>query len=267
MNILKRNNVVTFGSGSRAMVFVHGFGCDTQAWRFVAPAFSSSYRLVLLDHVGAGQSDPEAYDLNRYDNLERYASDLLEVLEALQLTEVVCVGHSVGGIISVLAAIQRPELFAKLVLIGASPRYINDSNYIGGFEREEVEDLLAFLSSDFKAWSSSLAPQVMGNLDRPELTEELISNFLCLNPAVAAQFGRVTFLSDTRAELPKVQVPSLILQSADDFIVPVAVGEYLHQHLASSQLAVLNTSGHYPHLSAPVATISAMERFLNARQN
>ncbi|KUG08722.1 alpha/beta fold hydrolase [Solirubrum puertoriconensis] len=267
MDILKRNNVVTFGSGSRAMVFAHGFGCDTQAWRFVAPAFSSDYRLVLFDHVGAGQSDLSAYNPDRYANLQGYASDLAEVLHALHLTEVVGVGHSVGGMIAMLAAIQNPELFSKLVLIGASPRYINDADYIGGFERDEVEDLLSFLDSDYRAWTSSMAPQVMGNLDRPELTEELISSFLCLKPDVARQFGRVTFLSDTRAELPKLQVPSLIVQSANDFVVPVAVGEYLHQHLLLSQLSVLNTAGHYPHLSAPVATISAIERFLKSAQN
>ncbi|UYZ59857.1 alpha/beta fold hydrolase [Hymenobacter latericus] len=267
MNILKRNNVVQFGSGEQAMVFVHGFGCDTQSWRFVAPAFASKYRLVLFDHVGAGKSDLQAYDPTHYNSLQRYANDLLEVLDELKLTDVICVGHSVGGMISLLAATQQPERFAKLVLIGASPRYINDAQYTGGFEQAEVEELLSFLDSDFKAWSNSIAPLVMGNVERPELTDELINSYLCLDPKVARQFGRVTFLSDTRAELPKLHVPTLIVQSANDFVVPVMVGEYLHRHLAASRLAVLDTAGHYPHLSAPVATISVIEQFLKSPQN
>jgi sigma-B regulation protein RsbQ len=264
MNIYKRHNINTSGNGEQTLIFSAGFGCEQSVWRFVAPAFSSFYRLLMFDHAGAGQSDLAAYDSKRHSTLLAYAQDLLELLRELQLTNVVFVGHSVSAMIGLLAANQEPERFAKLVLVGSSPRYINDETYFGGFDAAEVNDLLSFLESDFAGWTGTIAPNALGNLDRPELTEELITSFTNLDTAVARQFARVTFTSDNRPDLAKLRVPSLIVQSKEDFLVPNVVADYLHEHLPGSSLSTVNTSGHYPHLTAPVATISAIDQFLQA---
>ncbi|GAB2777548.1 sigma-B regulation protein RsbQ [Hymenobacter luteus] len=264
MDILKRHHVSSYGSGVQPILFSHGFGTDQHAWQYVAPAFAARHRVVLFDLVGAGSSDKAAYDFTRYNTLEGYADDLVTLLRALQLPKAVYVGHSVSGMIGVLAAIRAPELFERLVLLAASPCYLNDGDYSGGFEATDLEELLGFLDRDYRAWSNTMVPNLVGGDMRPELVDEVLDSFSRVDPAIARQFARATFLSDYRSQLAQLQVPSLIIQCADDSVAPAEVGHYLHDHLAGSTLEILNTTGHYPHLSAPVATIACLERYLRA---
>jgi sigma-B regulation protein RsbQ len=244
------------------MVLAHGFGCDQNMWRFVWPAFADDHRIVLFDHVGAGGSDVGAFDAGRYSSLGGYADDVLEICQELDLTDVVFVGHSVSAMIGVLAAAQEPERFGCLVLIGPSPRYIDDEGYSGGFSRADIEGLLASMDSNYLGWSSQMAPVIMGNEERPELGEELTNSFCRADPEIARQFARVTFLSDNRGDLARVKTPSLILQCSRDAIAPEAVGDYVNERLPDSRLVRLEATGHCPNLSAPDETIRAIKAFL-----
>jgi sigma-B regulation protein RsbQ len=248
------------------MLFAHGFGCDQRMWRLVAPAFADDYRLVLFDYVGAGRSDLSAYDPARYATLDGYAQDVLDVVEALDLRDVVFVGHSVSAMVGVLAANRAPGRFSRLVLVGPSPRYLNDPpDYVGGFERADVEGLLETMDRNYLGWAGAMAPSIMGNPDRPALGEELEASFCATDPAIARRFAEATFLADNRADLAHVRVPSLILQCADDVIAPPVVGEYLHRTLPGSTLRHMRATGHCPHLSAPEETVALMREFLAAR--
>lgn len=246
------------------MVFAHGFGCDKGVWRCVAPSFEDSHRVVLFDHVGAGGSDLSAHDPVRYGRLQGYADDVVEVVEALGLPPVVFVGHSVSAMIGVLAAADRPDLFERLVLVGPSPRYIDDEGYRGGFAQDEIDELLQTMDGNYLGWSQHIAPVIMGAPDRPELGEELAGSFCRTDPAIARRFARTTFLSDNRADLSRVRTPSLVVQCRDDVIAPVEVGEYVHSHLADSQLVLLDVTGHCPNLSAPDQLTAAMTDYLAA---
>lgn len=263
-DIMARNHVNVFGKGTQPMLFAHGFGCDQNMWRFLTPAFEDSYRIVLFDYVGAGKSDLAAYRLERYGSLEGYAQDILDICEALDLSNVVFVGHSVSGVIGMLAAIRAPHLFACLILVGPSPRYLNDlPDYRGGFERTDIEGLLAMMEKNYMGWASYLAPAVMGNPERPELSHELEQSFCSTDPVIARRFAEVTFFGDNRRDLAKVQVPSLILQCKEDLIAPVEVGHYLHRQLPDSTLRLMNATGHCPHMSHPEETIQAMKEYLS----
>ena len=264
MKVLTRNNVVEHGSrDARPMIFAHGFGCDQTMWRYVWPAFSDDHRIILFDHVGFGDSDHSAWDPNRYATLEGYAEDVLEICRELALTEVVFVGHSVSAMIGILAAAEEPDRFSRLVLVGPSPRYIDDEGYRGGFTREDIDGLLESLDSNYLGWSSAMAPVIVGNEDRPALSEELTNSFCRTDPQIAAHFARVTFLSDNRDDLVRVATPSLVLQCAQDAIAPEAVGAYVHDHLPNSSYVALNATGHCPNLSAPEETVAAMRAFLD----
>lgn len=245
------------------MLFAHGFGCDQNMWRYVAPAFADRYQVVLFDHVGAGSTDPTSYDPERHDSLQGYAEDVVEICDALGLRDVVFVGHSVSAMIGVLAHVARPDLFAALVLVGPSPRYINDEGYVGGFDLPDIEELLGSLESNYLGWSSAMAPVIMGNGDRPELGQELTASFCRTDPEIARQFARVTFLSDNRKDLGAVSVPTLVLQCRDDVIAPMEVGGYVHDAIPGSVLTVLEATGHCPNLSAPDETTAAIEAFLS----
>ena len=262
MDILKRNNVRVSGSGSRPMVFAHGFGCDQNMWRLVTPEFSRDHKIVLYDHVGAGRSDLSAYDPGKYSSLDGYATDALEICESLSLKDVIFVGHSVSAMIGVLAAIRRPDLFSHLIMVGPSPRYINDDSYHGGFSTGEIEELLSFLETNHLGWSAAMAPVIMGNPDRPELGQELTESFCTTDPVIARQFARVTFLSDNREDLSRLTIPSLIIQCNEDVIAPLTIGEYCKEHISGSSLVVLNATGHCPQLSAPDETAHAIRRYL-----
>jgi sigma-B regulation protein RsbQ len=263
MTVLTRNNVLEQGNrDGQPLLFAHGFGCDQNMWRFVWPRFEQDYRVVLFDHVGAGGSDLSAYDPARYSSLQGYAEDVLEICRELDLREVVFVGHSVSAMIGVLAARVEPDRFAKLVLVGPSPRYIDDDGYVGGFSREDVEGLLDSMDSNYLGWSSQMAPVIMGNEDRPALGEELTNSFCRTDPEIARSFARVTFLSDNRADLAAVDVPALVLQCSDDAIAPEEVGRYVARALPGGRFAMLDAVGHCPNLSAPEQTADAIEEFL-----
>ena len=244
------------------MVFAHGFGCDQNMWRYVTPAFESDHRIVLFDVVGMGGSDASAFSTERYASLDGYATDVLEILETLDLQGVVFVGHSVSAMVGVLAAIREPDRFSKLVLVGPSPRYLDDADYVGGFGREDIDELLQSLESNYLGWSSTMAPVIMGNPDEPHLGEELTASFCRTDPAIAAHFARVTFLSDNRAELKEVPVPALVLQCSDDVIAPDAVGDFVAREIPTATLVKLRAIGHCPNLSAPAETALAIRAFL-----
>jgi len=245
------------------MLFAHGFGCDQEMWRFVAPDFEVDHRVVLFDHVGSGRSDLAAYDPEKYGSLQGYADDVVEICRELGLTDVVYVGHSVSSMIGVLAYRQAPELFGALVMVGPSPRYVDDGDYVGGFSRNDIVGLLDSLDSNHLGWSARMAPVIMGNADRPELGEELTNSFCSTDPDIARQFARVTFLSDNRADLSAVRVPTLVLQCSADVIAPEPVGRYVHEHVPSSVFTQLAATGHCPNLSAPEETTAAIRAFLS----
>jgi sigma-B regulation protein RsbQ len=261
--VLRRNNVNAFGRGTTPMVFAHGFGCDQHMWRFITPAFENDYRIVLFDYVGSGRSDLAAYDPTRYATLNGYVEDLLGVCRALDLRDAIVVGHSVSAIVAILAAKREPERFARLVLIGPSPRYINDADYVGGFERGDIEELLGTMERNYIGWANYLAPQIMKNPDRPELAAELTESFCSTDPEIASRFARATFLSDNRADLAGVDIPSLILQCSDDLIAPNAVGEFVHRNMRGSTLRLMKATGHCPHMSHPEETIRLIKDYLH----
>jgi sigma-B regulation protein RsbQ len=249
------------------MLFAHGFGCDQSMWRLVAPAFEQRYRVVLFDLAGSGRADRAAYDRARHSTLNGYARDILDIVRELDLREVIFVGHSVSAIIGALAAIEKPDRFASLIMVGPSPCYINDGEYVGGFSRNDIDGLIDSLDSNYFGWASVVAPMIMGTPDRPELVQELENSFCRTDPAIARAFAKVTFLSDNRADLPHVSTPSLVMQVRNDVIAPMSVGHFVHRNLRASELAVLETRGHCPHLSAPEDTIRAMKAFLEREEH
>ena len=238
-DVVRRNNVKVFGRGTQPMLLAHGFGCDQNMWRFITPHFENDYRIVLFDYVGSGHSDVSAYDPARYGSLEGYAQDVLDVVRALDLREVIFVGHSVSSMIGVLAANEEPDRFERLIMVGPSPRYINDEGYVGGFERRDIEGLFEMMDRNFIGWANFMAPAIMKNPGRPELGEELTESFCSTDPVIARRFAEATFLADNREDLSRVTVPSLILQCSDDMVAPVEVGRYLHARLSGSTLRVM----------------------------
>jgi sigma-B regulation protein RsbQ len=262
LSVFERNNI-KIGSGSgRAMIFAHGFGCDHNMWRLVSPAFDGDFRTVLFDHVGAGGSDLKAYDPEKYSSLSGYADDLVEIGHALGLHDAVFVGHSVSSMIGVLASVKAPGMFGELILVGPSPKYIDDGDYVGGFSKAEIDELLESLADNHMGWSEAMAPAIMGNPDRPELGSELTASFCRTDPEIARAFARVTFTSDNRADLAAVTARTLILQCRDDIIAGTNVGTYVHAHIPGSEIVFLDATGHCPNLSAPDEVIAAIRSFV-----
>jgi sigma-B regulation protein RsbQ len=262
MTARTRNNVIEHGvAGGQPMLFAHGFGCDQSMWRYVWPHFEGDYRIVLFDHVGAGGSDLSAYDVGRYSSLQGYADDVLEICRELDLRDVVFVGHSVSAMIGVLAAADQ-DRFARLILVGPSARYIDDRDYVGGFNQEDIDSLLDSMDSNYLGWSSQMAPVIIGNEDRPELADELTNSFCRADPEIARRFARVTFMSDNRADLARVPTPSLVLQCSQDVIAPEAAVQFVDRELPDSRLVVLDAVGHCPNLSAPAETVEAIAAYL-----
>lgn len=263
MNILKRNNVTVRGSGRVTMLFAHGFGCDQNMWRLLAPGFEARYRTVMYDLTGSGGSDLTAYDRARHGDLHGHADDMLEILDAVDAGPVIVVGHSVSSMVGLLAAIDQPERFVAQIMVGPSACYLNDGDYHGGFNHEDIEELLSTMDLNYLGWSSAMAPTIMGAPERPALAEELTNSFCRTDPEIAKHFAKVTFTSDLRPELPLSPVPALILQCSDDIIAPVSVGEYMVKAMPHSELRLIDNVGHCPHLSAPSASSEAIHTFLN----
>jgi sigma-B regulation protein RsbQ len=265
-SVLARNHVSVQGQGAHTVVFAHGFGCDQNMWRFVEPAFRDRFRTVLFDYVGLGKSDLGAFDAGRYSTLDGYAQDLVEIGEALDLRGATIVGHSVSSMIGLLASLRAPQRFGALVMVAPSPRYINaPPDYVGGFERTDIEGLLELMDHNYVGWAGALAPMVMGSEAGPELTHELQETFCSTDPLVAKCFARATFYGDNRADLAKSKVPSLVLQVREDAIAPMAVGAYLERHLPQSELRIIEANGHCPQISHPQLTIEAIRPFLDGR--
>ncbi|MES2692886.1 MAG: alpha/beta hydrolase [Verrucomicrobiota bacterium] len=262
-DIIARNNVTITGRGQRVMLLAHGFGCDQNMWRFTIPSFVDDYRIVIFDYVGSGKSDLGAYNADRYSNLNGYAQDVLEICEALDLRDVIFVGHSVSAMIGLLAALKAPNRFSCLVMLGPSPCYINyPPDYHGGFNRADIVELIDTMQQNYIGWANFLAPAIMKNADRPELAAELTQSFCSTDPRIARRFAEATFFSDNRADLPKLTLPSLILQCSEDMVAPVVVGEYMHRQMPKSTYRQLRASGHCPHMSAPEETNGAIREYL-----
>jgi len=263
MNPLQRNNVRISGDGRITLVFAHGLGCDQKMWQYLLPAFENRYRTVVFDLVGCGASDWSAYDFEKYGSLHGYAKDVLDIIEAVSDEPVVYVGHSVSGMIGLLASIKAPDKFAAQVMIGSSPCYLNDGDYQGGFSSEDIAELCRTMDSNYLSWASTMAPAFMGAPQRPDLIEELTLSFRRTDPHIARHFARVTFELDHRAALTSASSPTLILQSSDDFVVPVAVGDYMQRHMPQARLATVTNIGHFPHVSAPGESASVINKFLH----
>ncbi len=260
--VLQRNNVVVTGEGVRSIMFAHGFGCDQSMWLPVAAGFEADFRVILFDHVGAGRSDLGAYDAARYASLDAYADDVVEIGRALDLRDAIFVGHSVSAMIGALASIKAPNMFTDLVMVGPSPRYVDDGDYVGGFTHQQVEELLEFLAENHLGWSAAMAPAIMSNPDRPELGERLANSFCATDPEIARQFARVTFFSDNRADLERIPARTLVLQCREDIIAPPCVGEYVHARVPNSRYVLLDATGHCPNLSAPEEVTAAIRAFV-----
>lgn len=260
--IRKRNNVTVLGQGKKVLVFGHGFGCDQTLWLPLIQHFEQEYKIILFDYVGAGKSDLSCYDERKYNTLEGYAEDILDVIEELQVEKVIFIGHSISSMISLHAAIKKPQYFSKLIMIGPSPCYVNDGEYRGGFEKEEIDELLTTMEMNFAGWASYMAPMAMNQPSDSQNTKRLEDSFVSTNPRIARQFAEVTFFSDTRKYLQQLSVPTLIMQCANDSIVPVEVGTYLHEQISPSELVVLKTRGHYPHVSDTKLAADIIQQFL-----
>jgi len=262
MSSVERCAVNITGSGDKAIVFLHGYGCDSGMWREVAPAFEKDFRVVTYDLMGYGKSAATHYDMVRYATLDGHADDLIAILEELQLKDVIAVGHSVSAMTIGLAATRRPDLIGRLVMICPSPSYANDSPYVGGFEQRDLLDLLDVLDVNYLGWAHEMAPQIMGASDRPELGKELADSFCQTDPDIAKHFARVTFLSDHRSDVQAIAQPTLVLQCQDDVLVPPAVRTWLMDNMQNIELVVLDATGHCPHVSYPEATTEALAKFV-----
>lgn len=251
------------GRGGATLIFLHGFGCDQSMWNYILPHFSERFRVILLDHVGAGGSDLGAYCVEKYSSLDGYAQDVNEIIDEFAIGPVILVGHSVSAMICSLADGARLGRIAAHVMIGPSPCYIDSDGYTGGFKEADIHSLLDTLDSNYLGWSSTMAPVIMGAPGQPQLSEELTNSFCRTDPEIAKQFARVTFLSDNRKDVAGLRTPCLILQSTEDLIAPIVVGEYLNSVLPNSELYLVPNIGHCPHMSAPDACIEAMDAFLS----
>ena len=263
--VTRRNNVKVFGNGTQPILFAHGFGCDQNMWRFITPSFENDYKIILFDYVGCGGSDVLAYNADRYATLQGYAKDVIDICEELGLRDVIFVGHSVSSMIGMLAAIEQPKYFSKMIMVGPSPSYINDGEYIGGFERKDIEGLLDMMEKNYIGWANFLAPNIMKNQDQPHLSEELAMSFCSTDPVIAHRFANATFLSDNRADLRFNKIDTLLLQCSDDMIAPLEVGDYLLENLPNSTLRIMKATGHCPHMSHPEEVTSLIKEFLGKK--
>ena len=260
-SVLKRHSVRVIGQGKPPMLLCNGFGCTQHIWHYLITALAVQHQVIVFDYVGSGESDLSAYSPQKYATLAGYAQDVVEICQALNLREAILVGHSVGATIAMLAANQAPQHFAKVVLLAPSPCYINEPGYYGGFERADLLQVLAAMEVDYKGWTTAFAALLLGPTNTASLGEEL-ANFFCeTNSAIARQFARVTFLSDNRADVGRLSIPTLVVQCTDDVAGPPEVGAYLLAHLPQGKLVTLSTAGHCPHLSAPLETLAVLKAF------
>ena len=261
--VLARNAVTVTGreDAAQTLVFVHGFGTDQHSWGTVVAAFENDFRIVLLDNVGAGATPASAFAQHRYLSLERYASDLVEVCDALQVRRAILVGHSAGGMIVLLAAALRPDIASRLVLVGASPRYLEDEGYPGGFTRQAIQDIYRAVASNYHEWAERFAPMAMSNSDRPHLAQQFADALKGIPSDKALTVLCSILQSDYRDRLPGVRHPTLLVHAREDSIVPREVADYMHRTIPECELQVIRATGHFPHLSAPAEVVAAIRGF------
>ncbi len=265
-DIKKRNNIKVKGRGTRPLIFAHGFGCDQNMWRFVTPAFEDDYKIIVFDYVGSGRSDSASYDMARYSTLSGYSKDVTEICTALGLRDAIFVGHSVSSMIGVLAHLRQPEQITNLIMIGPSPRYINDPpKYYGGFEVADIDGMISLMEQNYKEWAKYLAPVVMKNADKPELINELETSFCSTDPLIARNFAQATFYSDNCKDVRKITAPTLILQCTNDAIAPTEVGHFLRDNIPNNTFKQMKAEGHCPHLSHPEETIQLIKEYLDSK--
>lgn len=262
-DIIKKNNVTVINESSeKTIIFAHGFGTDQSAWADIVPVFVPHYRIILYDNVGAGNADPNAFSPNKYDSLNTYANDLIDICKKLNVQDAIMVAHSVSGMISLLATIKSPDLFSKIILIGASPRYLNDDNYVGGFDQHSLDGLYQAMANNYFAWVSGFSAAAMANADRPQLSESFAKTLSAIRPDVAQSVARVIFQSDNRSILPQISTPTLILQTKHDMAVPQEVATYLHNNIANSELIIIDAEGHFPHISAAKVVTESIQNYI-----
>lgn len=263
-SVVVRNNVKIYGSGSTVIMLAHGFGCDQTMWRHLLPYLDDKYTVILFDYIGCGASDYTAYDKVRYSSLTGYAQDVLDICEALKLTKVNFIGHSVSSMIGMHAAIQSPDVFSKLAMICPSPCFLNfPPDYEGGFEKEDLEELINLMDKNYVGWANYLAPLVMGQDSDADLTKELETSFCSTDPKYAKPFAKATFFADDRALLSKLTLPTLILQSKHDNLASTAVGNYMNQIIPNAQLKIVDAHGHCLHMTNPLIVSSIVQEFVS----
>jgi sigma-B regulation protein RsbQ len=260
--LIKRNNIHLSGTGGKVLFFLHGFGCSQLMWRYIVPSFEKEYTIILIDLVGCGASDETAYDFNKYNTLDGYANDILEICNDLSLKEVILIGHSVSAMIATLAVNKQPAVFNKLIMLCPSPRYINDENYEGGFQQTDIDEMVKLLNQYYLGWAANIAPVIVGNNSQPNVTKELSDSFCNNNPEIASHFAKVAFMGDNRNDIKNIKTETLIIQSANDHIAPLQVGNYLHQNIPFSKFVVIDTVGHTPHLCNPNLVIESIRNFI-----
>jgi len=262
-NIIKRNNINISGKGKKPIIFAPGFGCDQTVWKDVLPAFEEDYQVILFDYVGFGGSDISAFNSVKYGKLSGYVQDVLDVCAVLDLKEAIFVGHSVSSMIGLLASNAEQSYFSHLIMIGPSPCYLNDPpDYYGGFEKEDLENLIDMMEKNYIGWANVFSSTLINNAERTDAAKELEDRFCSTDPLIATTFAKACFFTDSRQDITKAKVPSLILQCTEDIIAPKGVGEYLKRNMPNSEITYMNTSSHCPHISDPDETILSIKNYL-----
>ncbi|MFN2458088.1 MAG: alpha/beta fold hydrolase [Chitinophagaceae bacterium] len=262
-NVIASHNVNILGKGNQPLLFAHGLACDQNVWSYITPAFEDEYKIILFDFIGSGESDLSCYDGEKYASLKGYAADVLAICEALNLKDVIFIGHSVSSMIGLYSAISKPTLFSNLIMIGPSPCYKNEPPYEGGFEKQDIDQLLTVMKEDYTKWVDLFAPMVIGKLNNPDLIDEVKETFCKADPAITYEFAKVALLSDSRNDLQNLKTNTLLMQLEEDLLAPPNVGEHLHKNICNSTLYRMNATGHFPHLSAPEETISMIKQYLD----
>lgn len=259
MSLIERNNVRHLGEAGPVVVFGHGFGTDGTSWQEVAEPICAQHRVVLFDHIGFGRSDRLAFS-DRHGSLDGYADDLLEILASLGVPELVYVGHSIGGVIGLLASIRQPRLFRRIVLLNSTPHFIDEpaTGYVGGFNRRQIEGSLELMGADYGAWADAIAPMAIGHANSLAQIQAFGQGLHSLDAMIARRFGRLALFVDVRERLAEVRTPVSILQCVEDEFAPVAVGRYMHEALPGSSLTLLPASGHCPQITQPEIVVDAL---------
>lgn len=254
------NGLVT-GSGEDVVVISHGFGTDQTAWHAIRPWLDARFRVVSFDLAGAGPNGTRTYDRHRHRSIYGFADDLIDILDELSIRNCLYIGHSVSGMVGGIAALTRPDLFRKMTMIGASPRYLNDDGYVGGFEGADLDALFAAMATNFQAWGAGFAPAVVGVPDNAAI-DEFCRTLFQMRPDIALSIARTIFQSDVREIATRLDCPTTIIQTRADVAVPMDVAEWLHRNIRGSTLQVIDASGHLPHMTAPGEVLRALDQCL-----